>query len=113
MTGQEEVHLSDLAQRIAIRLEHVRYRSGLAVARSGITDAVRCPTAMLPDVSAAFAELVTVGYVEALMPGCSNARLAQCVPPLKREYRLTERGHTWRCDNRYRLSGLRLPTEHP
>ncbi len=85
------------ARVIAVQLEQTRLIRGHELIGVVARELRRCETAVKSDVISGLTELCTYGYAEAVLPGARSKALACCAQPLDREYRLTKRGHDWKC----------------
>lgn len=97
MTDSKE--LGRNARVIIVHMEQAAYKRGHAFIPVVARELKCCETAAQPDAIEGLTELVARGFAEALMPGSRDKRLTLFATPLAREYRLTARGHTWKCNS--------------
>lgn len=94
----DATELGRCARVIIVHLEQVAYKRGHSLIPGVAREMRRCETAVKPEVVEGLTELVARGLVESLMPGSRDKTLVCFAAPLDREYRLTPRGHTWKCN---------------
>lgn len=91
--------LGHAARVIIVHLEQVAYKRGHSLIPNVAREMHRCETAVRPEVVEGLTELVARGLVESLMPGSRDRTLVCFAAPLDRDYRLTSRGHSWKCNS--------------
>lgn len=109
MSPIAEVKLSNMAQVITIQLEQAVPKDARRIVIDTSAALCRPITEIERDVSNALTELEGIVFVESFLPGCTSRHLACCVPALARAYRLTRRGHTWKCDRFRSRCGIKHP----
>jgi hypothetical protein len=104
----KKTQLSPMAQTIAVNLEQTMPKDGESIAISIAKQTKRCSISIREEVGRALEELTECGYAEARAPGFKAAASAIFYHRLLREYRLTARGHDWRCEY-WEKFGVRAP----